>query len=509
MALPATNISLNAVNENLGNTATANITLNNSRVRSLTGSSAASGSTFNMSSLSNQSGTWFKYFPVPNDYDWYRLLSYSNNDKFSVFSFQPTFNVDATNAGIGRLDSYLNASEKVNYVYTVNVAENYRTYFIDVAANSSASTLYYTTRYYGEFGYINGFLKTTTSGSIVAAKYFATYVINQSLGLDSSENLYFNLVAPTAVGGFNYGVGSVNSNLDWRWGRRFQEGAPNFNGFEIAVSGVMSSGNICASVKEQITESQWDFRYMQLNPANGDIVGINSYYITNYQSVGIASSNTSGQTILFMSPNTLGYPPAVVLFNGDRTINAVRTVSFNGTNSLYVNSYKILDDGTVYLVGNCFGGGSTGIPFGQNPLFIIKMTFSGTILWVRGIQYSFSGPSGTTVGAVQGRSNIEVTGDNQGIVSIGITAGTTNEYGEVVGNPVLLNIRADGSGTGTYSGEGRTFNYFVETRITMSTTGYSNSGISRTWTYFSEQFPQSAAMTSQPPVPAPTFTINI
>ena len=58
MALPATNITFNAVNTNLGNTSTASIGLDNDRVRSLGSNSGASGTSFSVSSLASKSGTF-------------------------------------------------------------------------------------------------------------------------------------------------------------------------------------------------------------------------------------------------------------------------------------------------------------------------------------------------------------------------------------------------------------------------------------------------------------------
>jgi hypothetical protein len=460
-----------------------------------------------MSSLAAKSGTWVAClagagtFPVDPKIYYLKTLTYPNNARYSIFG--NSANSAGTASGLSRVDFYLNGAQRAKYLYKPSPATANQTYVNSVAVNPAATTLHYIFDYTdATFGQRGGILKTTIGGDVISAKYLpaSTTYANSSV-VDAAGNCYFlNRFLQPSTGEYDYGIVSVDTNLAWRWGRCFQRGAPNFYNTLCSIAGTNSAGNLCVVVREYVTEARAEFRYMQIAPSTGDIVAISgSYYVASYYQTFTVSSNASGQLLLNM--NSDSSPSGLFMFNGNCTPSAFRTFTFNGTNRINVGAFKILNDGTVYLAATA----------GTSPdytLVIIKMTFAGTILWVRGMSFEYLGPGGGTapLGLLGG---LEVTGDNESLITVPVQYGAVDEYGTLYGESGVVTVRADGSGVGTYSGGDRRFNYYVETRVAMGSASYVTSGVTRTWTYFSTENTQPLTVDTLTPATTPSFVINI
>jgi hypothetical protein len=483
MALPATNITISAANLELGNSSSTTISVGSGSIRSLGGDSG-SGTSFGMGSLNGQSGVWIIVFGSTSSFTATFFSYFLRNYLNTISLFAPTYIAGSAYYIAARVDYYKNGLKKVQYAYQnpTSTAVNYPTYIDGVVANASQTTLYSGISGGTPTSNYAGFSKTSMAdGSILAFKTFATYgVTNGGMRLDSSENLYYQLVVPQATGGSWYGVGSVDSSLNWRWGRLFQ--AVN-NGPYPHILDVDNSGYLRMSTTEATSESQSEIKYFQLNTSNGDIVASSSpYYSTNHiAQMGISRANLAGQMISLASARTSSHPPGIFMFPANLTAPTLRTVTFNGTNSVAIGAYAIATDGTTYICGS----------YNSNSFaFIIKMTFSGTILWVRKIQFAYNG----TTQAMAVGTEAFLGGTNDGILNVVFLAGPLDEYGEIQGVQTLFSLKTDGSGTGTYSSNGYSYTYSVETGIAMGTAGVTAAGTTRTYTYASQQNPQTATL---------------
>jgi hypothetical protein len=443
MTLPATNIHLSAVNTELGNTSTASINLNTSRVRSL-GSVATTGTTFSMSSFANKSGTWISTSDTS--------LNFSQPDTYAVGLAIPATTQDfvysVSRPSIFPTPPYQQARIDKFYVNGA-VAESFalagtNLYPRDIAVSFNNTAIYVATNSAGE-----AFVKMSTTGNTVlgSCNYNIAggfVVFNYAaISIDASDNCYIAAakVDPITFDTF-YIFFSVDSSLSPRWGVVM----PYVIGSNIATatsSKLDSSGNVYVGVthyqngavgeyaggyikySSSGTELSRTFRYASIFTEWAGSIGVN-----NSGAVAIVGAGTLfyAITVYFDSSGTYQWSRAIVETSGDYQFQSVGAT--------------VDDVGNVYSVFSVFDTTN-------NTAFtlLLKYNSSGVLQWQRKISQNFNPDWGIVPRT--GNSPLIISGVNQELITVGLTLRLAT--GSTYEDQCTLTVRTDGSGVGNYA----------------------------------------------------------
>jgi hypothetical protein len=465
MALPATGVSLSAVNTELVNTSTATVNLNDIVVRSL-GSNLTTGSQFGMSGLASQSITWTQMvyltngnarfaslMPFVDETCYYELHAvdttvgetytgsvqvrklYLNGQTAQVTALQSTSLASSEPAGLGASGM---GPQTNSDIYTWLVGPT-------LVRINSAGIIQAQKRYT-----INGFAAGPTQ--------------ERSIGVDAAGNAYFGyVVANNNMGQQDHsGIISVDPSLNIRWAIRFQNfGSNPFKRTAIRDITCDASGNVWVKTTEIDFSTTWQngVGLIRLN-TSGTILS-RVAFTTNTGTGGSNSligsyvySTAAGYSISAReAPDKI----SVSFYNSAGTLQWVRRVSIVEADEFpAINGGCSTDSsGNVYVVTGSrdIVRDEGGIAVGSRwTVRLLKINSAGTLQWQRRIRMSQA--VGTTqwnfAQPMEKSQPIYFSRSNDSRVTIGFAAGYLDDYSWYT-VPFIMTINADGSGTGTYS----------------------------------------------------------
>jgi hypothetical protein len=482
MALPATNIALSAVNTNLGNAATAAITLDNGRVRSLGSNAGASGSAFSVSSLASKSGTFISLinstanFTAPATSSGYY---FGTQPKLADAFYSTGYDTASATAQLTKY--YLNSNIRSSAAFR-GVSNSVLSLSVP-SSNISSTTgnLFFSAYYYTGGTPRQGILKLNTSLGFVSQIYVPSYTGSYGrIVVDSSENVYFS--GYTSIDGDTSQVvlTALNPSMTtMRWNKHLTDSpisAQCVDGAGNLYATILKSGdNIPRVVKFNSSGTQL-FQTTTSTGATGGVLVVNC--------------NSSG-TFAVLSNN---YPVAYLTFyNSSGTFQWARSLGATSFGGGYASC--VTATGDVYCASNSSASPS---------LFLYKFNSSGTLIWQR----KFTGVinTGVTANGMGVVSQLSVLGDAEGVLTMGFDFGFNDEYDGRI-EYGLLSVPTDGSGTGTYTVGGATFTYAVGSE-TIATVGSSANGtvaLNSATIYI----PQAVTPVSVSPTPFTQATVNI
>jgi len=462
MALPATNITFNAVNVELNGISSGTISLDNARVRSLGQNVAASGTSFSVSSLASKSAKWAQgtNVDIPSGY-FYSTAMPRGSDGNSFF--QIFYHNDGAQVGLQIQRLYLNGQVVSRSQVSPSSGGN-AAYFGAAAGPYSTSNLYILTA--GGTSR-SALCKVSPSGTLLGSAIFSTpqgVVLQErnisgpcrTMAVDTSENVYIILGARTSTSFdgtaiFNCAITSLDSSLAIRWSRymNYITNPGSSTGSYAWISGLDSSNNL------YVTYTQYN------NPTNalglikfnssGTVLFNISFYCGTAANQGVilgrTGVGTNGQTAVVCTGTGAGVPSNgqfyIVYFNSSGVNQWVVRVPVYGNQFLGEQDGDCVIDasGNVYVAIQGYDSSQ-----GKYEVFVVKLNSSGTVQW----QKRFVNNSGSFPFTFLAVACLSLSG-NDSLLSISLQTGLIDEYNTVY-YPSIFTISSDGSnGNGTYA----------------------------------------------------------
>lgn len=483
MGLPATNISLSAVNTTLGNSTTASITLNDVRVRSLGSNAGATGSAFSMSSLASKSGTFFSIFNISVDY-----TTYTGQSGFSLMRPQP---LAANYFALSKTDTntlvftklYINGSVQTRTGIR-GIASNAISSYTQLKWGSPNSPNLYSVMSVPNPPYENVavIVKFNKDGQVLNSRGLLQFgsAVGDAL-VDSNENVYTSL---SELGGVqNYVLVSLDPTLTtMRWARTIG------NNGVLVPQAVDADNNVYVLVN--------DFSDDRLRVSKFNSTGTQLFQTTVRPSVGTygqygidLSCNSSGAFAVICQHISVS-ASSVMLFSSSGVLQWIRNIAVVSTS---ICNVLIAENGDVYCAGQAASI--------SEAAFVMKFNSAGTLLWQR----SITGSVGTTALNRVGPNfnSMALVGGANGVLTMDFVSGYTSGY-DSFDNYGILTVPSDGSGTGTYYAAGAEFVYAASSFVVSSDTAVSHAA--RSINGFALSTPQAITLTTDS---APSLPISI
>lgn len=295
--------------------------------------------------------------------------------------------------------------------------------------------------------------KYNSSGSLQWQTYFSRSIYQvelRGIAVDSSGNVYVTGNSPTSPAGLLVAKFNTSGVLQWQ---KALGDYVNITGYGIAVD---SSGNVYATAHSDPNQTgyrdvltakfntsgtlQWQRNFGGSNVDFGNGIALDSS--ANVYVCGVTQSQGSGSAEILL-----------IKYNSSGTIQWQRALG--GSGAEYGQAVAVDSSENVYV---------TGYSSSINAVLIAKYNSSGTLQWQRSIKTS------------SGEYGYGIAVDNAGGVFV---AGITNANSE---NAILIKLKDDGSGTGTYGSWTYSTTSYTSTTTTMtdSAASFTNSTTSLT-----------------------------
>jgi hypothetical protein len=478
MAIPATNITSSTVNTNLGNTATAELSLDNARVRSLGSNSGASGTAFSVSSLGSKSGTFIMLTNTTANF------TTDSSSSGYAFSTQPQMadafystSIETSSLDLALTKYYLNSGIRLRAAF--KAPGSVALYGNGVATSpSTTSNLFVGTQYYLAGVQRAGILKLNTALQVVAQCYIPNYTSAGGVVVDASENIYFS--GGTTIGGSTsqYVLVALNPTMTtMRWNKTRTDSP-------ITPQCTDTLGNLYAI----IGDTSLIQRIVKFNSS-----GTQLFQTTTRPSVAgfVASVNCNGSGT-FAALSWSGSGVCLAFYSSAGAFQWARQLGgiTDSSSKVFVTSA-----GDVYCV--CAASDIS--------LYIFRFNSSGTLVWQRRLTASVtSGAITPNLFFPQGA--ISVVGAADGVLTVAFTLGYDDGY-SYRAEGGLLSVQTDGSGAGTYATGGVTFTYAASSLAIAILTSVTNTTVAlNSDTIY---IPQPVSPVSATPAALTTSTVNI
>jgi hypothetical protein len=502
MALPATGISLGAVNTELGATTSSTINLNEQIVRSLADASNTVNSTVSMSQLASKSSSWLSLFNYNSN--WTNTNYYPREQFMSSslpvsdltpirYALIPPGPPDSTiNQDVTFKQLSVNGTGTETYIlrniWTDGGLGNPSQLLITSIAtqgNFNSDTWITTQQITTEGSHIlHVVYRFSSTGTLVAGKILSGNVAEPRFSFNDYEipkrYSLSNVESAPASGpvchvdnnGNSYFFNgqltmSLNSSLDYRWARNTPNNSSDNRG---GLLGFDSSNNVYTLFYGGDNQNfdRMAFGFMKLNSSNGDVltqvlgtgtngrrVGGTVYYsLRDGCSGGVNSSGTVVITYCEISPFS-GFVTRYIISVFNTSGTHLWSRSLNSTvDSEFSNPKAIIDDsGNVYFAARMVTSNTdpvSGVPDDRFRFNILKLDSSGNVLWQRRFTFERSSGLQFNTGSF---SDFIFGGKNKSILYLTCSIGTFESIDEYTSdlrlNPFVLAIKGDGSGTGT------------------------------------------------------------
>lgn len=453
MALPATNITLSAVNTELGNASTAAVTLNTPRVRSLGSNLGASGTAFSMAGLASKSSTWAL-----------------GTEGYSI----------GTTLGIANYISVLCPASDQNCFYTVFYDQSLNTiqlkkHYINgnLASNSAISETasnsadckgagvgpFTTSNIYMAVsgGVVQNVAKISPAGTVLqsvrllgpAGNYAFFEAIHTRVIVDASENVYVTIAAQTSVGSsyYAYYLVALDSSLNIRWSKalppyNFSSTSAGNPDFLVRGLSLDSSGNVYMTYRQNLAAPTSAYiGFVKYNSAGTELLNRAFTFVTSPISQPRTNSRAgigaSGEVAITGYAGNVGNA-SVTYYNSAGTIQWSRLISYAD------RGYQVLIDGDCVMdsANNIYAlYYITSDNTYTSRVWLVKFNSSGTLLWQRCFTDNY---------AVSPTSNALILTGNESLLSVSFGCGIYDEYSTTL-TPVTITVKTDGSGIGTYA----------------------------------------------------------
>jgi hypothetical protein len=473
MALPSTNITFGAVNQELNGSSVSTISLDNARVRSLGLNRAASGTSFSASSLASKSAKWAVGVSTTTSLYYEPCLGFPYIDQSCLYTLN---NQEINPNQLAIRKFYLNGTVAQ---YTAITGSPYSTY-VFLMLYSVGVGPYNTSNLYAytlpgaspqpSNTYSYSLTKINSSGVFVSSLSFIEPVTpfralrptdyGRLILVDTSENVFFAAVGK--VGTFQgvaneaYILTSVNSSFTIRWALQFplSQGNQYSDRNRFTISGFDSSYNVYVQYfGDNTLLPRGRVGYIKLNSTNGTELlnrsvqfGASSVFSNAYQRCGVGKSGSGDGVVALFGWNNSTYEPHVVYYNSAGTFQWARKMAVPANTSFTSTGWGdcVVDkDGSVYII---LSGRNTSTTPNKKYNYVIKFNSSGTVQWQKRIWNSDA--EHTELATFHNPLNL--TG-NDSLLTIGFWAQNTDEYNydQVMG---VFTINSDGStGNGSYN----------------------------------------------------------
>lgn len=457
MALPATNITLSAVNTELGNASTAAVTLNTPRVRSLGSNLGASGTTFNMSGLASKSATWALGTAA--------ATTGSAGNAANLITVicpaadQTCFYTVSTDQSVYTIQL------KKNYI-NGNLASNFD--ISETASNTadckgagvgpySTSNIYMTV----SGGVVQNVAKVSPNGSVLqsirllgpAGNYAFFEGLHTRVIVDASENVYVTVAAQISAGSsyYAYYLVSVDSSLNIRWSKALppynlsSTSASNPDYFVRGLS-LDSSGNVYMTYRQYLGSPTSSYvGFVKYNASGTELLNRAFTFTTSPNSLPFTNSRAgigvSGEVAMVSAAGN-SQQTYITYYNNAGTIQWSRLISY--ANSGYQSVYDadcIMDSANNIYALYYIVADSTN----TSRAWLVKFNSSGTLLWQRCFTNIVA-----PYYAISPSTNALILTGNDSLISITFGCGFYDEYSSTL-NPATITVKTDGSGIGTYA----------------------------------------------------------
>jgi len=446
MAIPATNIALSTVNTNLGNAATAALSLDNDRVRSLASNSSASGSAFSVSSLASKSGTFImltntsaNFTAAPTSYGFY----FSRQPQLANAFYSVSQN--ASNSNLEFTKYYLNSGIRSRTAFRGPGSATLNGFDLS-ATSSTTSNLFIGTNFFNAGLLRVGVTKLNSNMQFVAQCYVPGYNTGNygKVVLDASENVYFGAFTPIGANSTEYILTALNSSLTTvRW-TKYRANSP------IYPQCTDGAGNLYATIVN--SGDSGTQRVIKFNSSGTELFQTTTRPIGGGGGTPVCNCNSSG-TFAVLSDT---YPTACLSFyNSAGAFQWAR--SLGNTTAGGRGVVSVTGTGDVYCV--CIGTNVS--------IYLFKFNSSGTLIWQRQLTGVIA--TGLIPNIFFAQGELSIVGGADGVLTVAFTFGYSDEYDPRYESGVL-SVQTDGSGTGTYAVGGATFTYAASS-LTVAAVG--------------------------------------
>jgi hypothetical protein len=543
MTLPATGISLSAVNTELFNSGT--LTLDNLRVRSLGSTAGGTGTTFSMSSLANKATTHaFTNYPTATqlgtgfgeDFSPGAVMSHSSQQRLYTFGTTKVLSTDGTVVlnTPALLSYYISGDIGIQYGYRISNGAS-RMGLFGLSTNFAYMSLQEFNEPFAVLLKIN-----LSNGSVHTARNITqggNYVRYRSrrgvIAEDSSGNIYLSTITPDNVRPpadlrVMSALMSFDSSLNFRWARYLNESATAST--EVYTIGVDSSNRVYT-----VTQEGWN--------GTGDQNAVQtSVMLSRFSSTGTLELQTRirAPNAQFRNENFGGVSCGAFNNSGTMAIVTDRVLTPVGSGTPTPSAVYINSSGTIlwsaFLNSASYGhtGGTRAALAANGDLYtvtrwqysvnfdnryltvIVKYNSSGTVIWMR--QFWFR--STQTINSEPARTfnfsdleHIELS-SNDNILTISTMGGFQGEYSRE-SQAIAFSINTNGSGTGTYIlpvSPPTDFNIEViyETDVFIASTSYTSTTLStKTFNSSLGTFAYPATSVSSSSLNVTNYKVNI
>jgi hypothetical protein len=453
MTLPATNVTLGAVNTELGNAGTATVTLNNIRVRSLGSNLSASGTAFSMSGLASKSSTWGLGKNVASGYSYLAralIPAIDQNCFYIFFWFGFADQVQIEKQYIN--GNFISASAIVD-----PLASSAYSYGSGVGPFSTSNLYSVLSSYSGSY---YAFAKISPAGTLLQAirlkgptNSYSQYANEySSVVVDALDNAYSTPLAQSSAGAStsSYSLVSVNSSLAVRWSRAF----PPLNAvssstpiYSVGQLSIDSSGNVYLTYGSYTPSIPYSYvGFVKFDSSGTELLNRAFTFTTSPTTLPFVRSRAgigaSGEVVVLSEVTNPQATAYTTYYNNAGTIQWSLTVTYADSGFQGVRSRDCVMDSANNTYALYWCGSDI---FNYPRIWLVKFNSSGTLQWQR----CFTNLNIVNVNSLESsRIALSLTG-NDTRISVFLFGGFYDDYTQT-GSPALFTVKTDGSGTGVY-----------------------------------------------------------
>jgi hypothetical protein len=270
--------------------------------------------------------------------------------------------------------------------------------------------------------------------------------------VDASENVYATPYSQTAPGSglYSYALVSVDSSLNVRWAKQlppFNASGSSVNNPDYFIEGLSfdGSGNVYMTYRQYLGAPTSSYvGFVKYNSSGTELLNRAFTYVDTPVILPFTQSRAgigaSGEVAVIGAAGNV-QKTFITYYNNSGTIQWSRFITYadSGFQSVYDGDCVMDSANNIYAliwITSDFTNTSRA--------WLVKFNSSGTLLWQRCLTNTASASS-----AVSTTYNALTLTGNDTLISVTLACGYYDEYSTTL-NPVIITVKTDGSGTGSY-----------------------------------------------------------